>query len=275
MPPPGERLDALRTRLREEALARGGSPRDVDLLLADHLRRSLPWIVAHGDELVDADAIRALLERRLRGEPLQYIRGTTEFYSRDFFVDERVLIPRPETELLVEAALARAPRGARVVDVGTGSGCIALSLALERSDLRVVAVDRSLAALAVAKRNRDALGARVELAASDVLGSIAAAFDVVVSNPPYIPARDVEELATEVRDHEPRMALTPGPRGTEVIERILAEARGALVLLEIGFGQEADLREVAAAHAYDVAEVIPDLAAIPRVVVLSAHHGRK
>ena len=275
MPPRSERLDALRARLREEALARGASPRDVDLLLADHLGRSLPWIVAHGDEFVDADAIRPLLERRMAGEPLQYIRGTTEFYSREFFVDDRVLIPRPETELLVEAALARAPHGARVVDIGTGSGCIAVSLALERPDLRVVAVDRSLAALAVAKRNRDALGARVALATSDVSSAIDAAFDVVVSNPPYIPTRDVEELATEVRDHEPRMALTPGPRGTEVIERILAQARGATVLLEIGFGQEADVRAVASAHAYEVETVLPDLAGIPRVVVLSAHHGRK
>lgn len=262
-------------RLREEALARGASPRDVDLLLADHLERSLPWIVAHGEELVDADAIRALLERRLAGEPLQYIRGTTEFYSRQFFVDDRVLIPRPETELLVEAALARAPQGARIVDIGTGSGCIAVSLALERSDLRVVAVDRSLAALAVARRNRDALGARVALAASDVLAALEATFDVIVSNPPYISAREVEELATEVRDHEPRMALTPGPRGTEVIEQILAQARGAMVLLEIGFGQEADVRKVATAHAYEVETVLPDLAGIARVVVLSAHHGRK
>jgi release factor glutamine methyltransferase len=275
MPPPGERLDVLRARLREQALARGASPRDVDLLLADHLSRSLPWIVAHGEEVVDTDAIGAKLERRLAGEPLQYIRGTTEFYSREFFVDDRVLIPRPETELLVEAAIARAPRGASVVDIGTGSGCIAVSLALERPDLRVVAVDRSLAALAVAKRNRDALGARVALVASDVLNALDATFDVVISNPPYIPARDVEALATEVRDHEPRMALTPGPRGTEVIERILAQARGAMVLLEIGFGQEADLRAVAAAQSYDVASVIPDLAGIPRVVVLSTHHGRK
>jgi release factor glutamine methyltransferase len=266
--PPAERLDALRARLREEALARGASPRDVDLLLADHLGRSLPWIVAHGDEAVDAEAIRALLERRFAGEPLQYIRGTTEFYSRPFFVDDRVLIPRPETELLVEAAIARAPQGSRVVDIGTGSGCIAVSLALERPDLHVFAVDCSPAALAVAKRNRNALGARVAFAASDVLSALKGTFDVVVSNPPYIPAADVEQLATEVRDHEPRMALTPGPRGTEVIERILAQARGVMVLLEIGFGQETDLREVAAAHGYEVVTVIPDLAAIPRVAVL-------
>jgi release factor glutamine methyltransferase len=266
--PPSERLDALRARLREEALARGASPRDVDLLLADHLGRSLPWIVAHGEETVDSGAIIALLARRFSGEPLQYIRGTTEFYSRPFFVDDRALIPRPETELLVEAALARAPHGARVVDVGTGSGCIAISLALERPDLHVLAVDRSLAALALAKRNRDALGARVALVASDVLGALDAAFDLVVSNPPYIPAADVEQLATEVRDHEPRMALTPGPRGTEIIERILAEARGAMVMLEIGFGQEADLREVAAVHGYEVVSVLPDLAAIPRLAIV-------
>jgi release factor glutamine methyltransferase len=271
---PSERLDSLRARLREEALARGATPRDVDLLLRDHLGRSLPWILAHGDELVDPEPVRALLQRRFAGEPLQYLRGTTEFYSRDFYVDDRVLIPRPETEVLVEAALARAPRGARVVDIGTGSGCIAVTLALERPDLQLTAVDRSVGALAVAKKNRDALGVRVSLAASDVLSAMRATFDVVISNPPYIPAAEVERLATEVRDHEPRMALTPGAQGTEIIDRIVAQSRGALVLMEIGFGQETHVREVARRHGREVETVIPDLAGIPRVVVLSAHHGR-
>jgi len=272
---PSERLDSLRARLREDALARGASPRDVDLLLRDHLGRSLPWILAHGEELVDPEPVRALIARRFAGEPLQYLRGTTEFYSRDFHVDDRVLIPRPETEILVEAVLARAPPGAHVIDVGTGSGCIAVTLALERPDLKMVAVDCSLGALAVAKKNRDRLGGHVSFAASDVLSAIDATFDVVVSNPPYIPAAEVEQLATEVRDHEPRLALTPGPRGIEIIERIVAQSRGAALLMEIGYGQEPDLREVAQRHGREVETIIPDLAGIPRVVVLSAHHGRK
>ncbi|HEX3109538.1 MAG TPA: peptide chain release factor N(5)-glutamine methyltransferase [Thermoanaerobaculia bacterium] len=275
-------IRALRAERREEALRRGINPRDVDLLLGDLLGRSLPWLISHGDEPADAEALDAMLARRYAGEPIQYIRGRSEFYGRDFYVDDRVLIPRPETELLVEATLDRAPRGARVVDVGTGSGCIALSLALERSDLRVLGVDKSIAALAVAKRNRDRLEAPAHLAASDLLESIRKA-DVIVSNPPYIAEADVETLATEVREYEPHVALTPGPRGTEAIEQILdrcrvgfsppgrAEARPTfpLVLMEVGFGQEQSVRDVAAAHGFTVDDFLNDLAGIPRVVVLS------
>src|SRR2546423_10366837 len=123
---------------REEALRRGLNPRDIDLLLADIAGKPLAWVIAHGDEDVDAQQLEPLLARRFAGEPLQYIRGKTEFYGREFFVDNRVLIPRPETEGLVEAAIARAPRNATVVDVGTGSGCIAVTLSLERHDLRVI-----------------------------------------------------------------------------------------------------------------------------------------
>lgn len=247
------------------------TPRDVDLLLADLTGRSLAWLFAHGDEEVDAAPFEALIERRFAGQPLQYIRGKTEFYAREFYVDDRVLIPRPETEILVEAVLARAPRNARVIDVGTGSGCISVTLALERPDLHVFAVDMSLGALAVAKRNRDALGARVQFAASDVLEAIDTRFDLVVSNPPYIAEEEIATLATEVRDHEPRMALTPGPCGTEVIDRIYAGARGAPVMMEIAYGQTEAVRRVAESHGYRVDEVLRDLAGIERVVVSSPH----
>ncbi|HEY6141110.1 MAG TPA: peptide chain release factor N(5)-glutamine methyltransferase [Thermoanaerobaculia bacterium] len=252
------------TRIAElRARHRGVDPRDADLLLADALGRSVAWLFAHGDAEVADGIVEEQLRRRRAGEPLQYIRGRCDFYGREFLVDERVLIPRPETEILVEQAIARVPRGARVVDVGTGSGCIAVTLALERPDLRVLGVDNSVAALAVAKRNRDRLGARVDLAASDLLAAVNA-IDFIVSNPPYIPAGDIDTLQTEVRDYEPRGALTPGPRGTEVIERLLAS--GTPCILEVGYGQAAQLQ---------VDEAIPDLAGIPRVVVSSARHGRK
>ena len=271
-----ERLDTLRARLREEALQRGVNPRDTDVLLADITGRSLAGLIAHGDDEVDADAVQRLLARRYRGEPLQYIRGKADFFSRQFLVDDRVLIPRPETELLVEAAIDRAPRGGRVIDVGTGSGCIAISLERERPDLRVLGVDLSPAALAVANDNRRRLSSQVRLAASDVLMSVRGPFDLVVSNPPYIAKSEIANLQTEVRDHEPMLALTPGPRGTEVIERILDDARRVLaqdgrVLMEIGFGQESPLRDIAAARDYDVETFVPDLAGIARVIVLSAH----
>jgi len=203
------------------------------------------------------------VRRGAAGEPLQYIRGRCDFYGRELLVDERVLIPRPETEVLVEQAIKRAPRGARVVDVGTGSGCVAISLSLERPDLRVIGVDISVAALTVAKRNRDRLSARVAFAASDLLEAVQH-IDLIVSNPPYIPAADIETLQTEVKDHEPRIALTPGPRGTEVIEKLLAT--GIPAIIEIGYGQRERLQ---------VDEAIPDLAGIPRVVVSSARHGGK
>ncbi len=210
-----------------------------------------------------------MLARRYAGEPLQYIRGQTEFFSRPFLVDRRVLIPRPETEILVEAAIERAPHGARVVDIGTGSGCIAISLERERPDLRVVGVDRSLDALALAARNGVRLQSRAQFVASDLVEAVRA-FDVIVSNPPYIPEADVETLATEVRDWEPRMALTPGKKGTEIIGRIFAAAGRALLLLEIGYGQEAQIRALAVAHGRRIDAVLPDLAGIPRVVVSSA-----
>lgn len=270
-----ERVDALRARHGEEALRRGLNPRDVDVLLADFTGRPLAWVIAHGDERVDSQRLEAMLARRYAGEPLQYIRGKADFYSREFFVDDRVLIPRPETELLVEAAIDRAPRGGRVIDIGTGSGCIAISIERERPDLHVFGVDASLEALAVAAKNRSRLKSSARLAASDVLSSIRGQFDLVVSNPPYIAQREVAALQVEVREHEPMVALTPGPRGTEIIERILDEARGLLrpggqVLMEIGFGQRDLLRDMAAAKRYDVERFIDDLAAIPRVIVLSA-----
>ncbi|HLJ73971.1 MAG TPA: peptide chain release factor N(5)-glutamine methyltransferase [Thermoanaerobaculia bacterium] len=252
-----ETIESIRRRYRS---------RDVDLLLADFLGRPVSYVVAHGEDLVDQSPIDAAMQRRLAGEPLQYIRGKTEFFGREFYIDDRVLIPRPETEVVVETAIARIGRGARVVDIGTGSGCIAVTLALERPDLRVVATDASIAALAVARRN----GAK-NLVACDVLSAFVRDFDWIVSNPPYVSEAEVAQLAVEVRDYEPRSALTPGPVGTEAIERILEQAGRARVILEIGFGQAQLVRDLAFARHFDVDEVRNDLAGIPRVIVLSRH----
>ena len=270
------RLDELRAHRREDALRRGINPRDVDLLLSDLLGKSLSYLYAHGELMVDPAQLDARLARRYAGVPLQYIRGHAEFYSRDFVVDERVLIPRPETELLVEEALKRAPENGRVIDVGTGSGCIAITIERERPDLRVLSVDRSVAALAVAHVNRTRLQSKVELAASDLFGSVCGTFDLIASNPPYVPFGEYEQLDVEVRIHEPRMALTPGPSGMEIIERLLDEAHPRLalhgcIILEVGYGQEEAIRTLAAQKRYHVDAFLPDLAGIPRVVVLSAH----
>jgi release factor glutamine methyltransferase len=264
----GESIASIRARLR----ALVANPRDVDVLLADVTGRTPAWLFAHGEERIDSATIEALVRRRMEGEPLQYIRGKAEFFGREFFVDDRVLIPRPETELLVEAAIARAAKGASVLDVGSGSGCIAITIERERQDLDVTSIDVSVAALAVAKRNARANQSNVRFAASDAFDAIRGEFDLIVANPPYIPRADYEQLDTEVRDHEPQLALTPGPRGTEMIERILDARRAPVIMLEIGFGQLADIRNVA--RGYEIVDIINDLAGIERVVVLS-RHGRK
>jgi release factor glutamine methyltransferase len=260
-----ESIASLRARLRTLV----ANPRDVDVLLADVTGRTPAWLFAHGEERIDPEAVEALVRRRIVGEPLQYVRQRAEFFGREFFVDDRVLIPRPETELLVEAAIARAEKGARVLDVGSGSGCIAITIERERQDLEVTSIDVSVGALAVAKRNAQTHESNVRYAASDAFEAIRGEFDLIVANPPYIPSADYEQLETQVRDHEPQIALTPGPRGTEVIERILSARRAPVVMLEIGFGQLADLRQIA--RGYDIDQVINDLAGIERVVVLSRH----
>jgi release factor glutamine methyltransferase len=264
-----ETVGVVRSRLRSEAMRHGVNPRDVDLLLSDMLQRPVSYVIAHGDETIDTMRLERMMSRRYKGEPLQYIRGRTEFFSRDFFVDDRVLIPRPETEILVEIAIQRAPQGARVIDIGTGSGCIAISLERERPDLHVFAADLSVGALAVASRNRRTHESRVSLLASDVFHSIRGHFDVVVSNPPYIAGAEVATLATEVRNHEPRLALTPGERGTEIIERLLNSVRAPLVLIEIGYGQARAVREIAESRGFTVEKIVPDLAGIPRVAVIT------
>lgn len=275
-----ERIDDLRARLREEAIQHGVNPRDVDLLLADHLGRSAGWVFAHGEERTDPAALEDLLARRFAGEPLQYIRRRTEFYGREFYVDDRVLIPRPETELVVEAALRLAPRGARVVDIGTGSGCIAITIERERPDLRVTGVDRGVEALSVAALNRTRLGSNIRLAASDLLSALRGTIGVAVSNPPYVPRSEYEQLAVEVRIHEPVLALTPGRWGTEIIARIFDQATerllpGGPLIIEVGYGQEARIRRLAKSKGYSVDEFLPDLAGIPRVVVSSRHGGER
>lgn len=268
----------VRRQWREVAASSGVNPRDADVLLGDVLEKPFSWMVAHEDDEIGAGRaalVEELMRRRLRREPLQYIRGRTEFYGRDFLVDPRVLIPRPETEHLVEEAAKRVTRGARVLDIGTGSGCVALSIAMERPDLTVFASDLSPAALAVASQNATRLGARVRFFGSNVCESLGAAarFGAIVSNPPYVPAWEVAELQAEVRDYEPAMALTPGETGLEVIERILARApalldRGGIMLFEIGYSQSDAVARLAEAAGWE-AEFAADLQGIPRVAVLS------
>jgi release factor glutamine methyltransferase len=208
------------------------------------------------------DAVR---RRSVRREPVAYITGVKGFRHIDLCVDRRVLIPRPETETLVEAALDL-PRGARVVDVGTGSGAVALALKDERPDLDVVATDTSADALAVARANAARLGLDVTFVEGDLLDG-AGAVDAVVSNPPYV--EDGAPLAPEIARHEPPGALYAGAEGLTVIRRLVAAAGASparFVALEVGMGQAGAVAEVLRAAGFDPIEVRRDLAGIERVV---------
>jgi release factor glutamine methyltransferase len=262
-------------RARLAAAPFAPSPREARLLLGAVLGWSEAQVLARDDAEVPeaaAAAFAGLLERRLGGEPVAYLLGRREFWGRTFTVDSRVLVPRPETEHLVEAALALPlPPLPRILDLGTGSGCLAVTLALEIPGSRVMAVDRSPAALAVARHNASELGAHVGLLAGDWTQALTVtAVDLVVSNPPYLdPA---EPIPSEVTAWEPPQALWGGAGGLTVIAELLATLgalrRGTPLLLEIGAGQLSPLQDLAAAAGWTLAASRADLAGIPRVVEL-------
>ncbi len=218
----------------------------------------------------EAGHFEEIVARRVAGEPTQYILGVREFFERDFEVNPAVLIPRPETELLVEAVLEKASEAARVLDVGTGSGCIAVTLSCERPTLDVFAVDVSSAALGTAQRNARRNGATVRFSEGDLLESITdESFDVVVSNPPYAAERDRPTLSREVR-REPELALFGGNDGLDVYRRLIpAAARvlrpGGLLALELGYDSLPGVR--ALLEGWDDVETRPDLAGITRIAL--------
>ena len=209
------------------------------------------------------------LHERLNGKPTQYITAKQEFYGRQFRVTPDVLIPRPETEHVVETVLERARNARTMLDIGCGSGAIAVTLRLE-TGAQVFGTDVSEAALRVAARNAERLGARVELVICDLGSALSgASFDVVASNPPYVPDEDVRGLQREVRDWEPHVALFGGASGLEFYGRLVAEAArllrpGGLVALELGFKTAEAVRRMLDGRWKEV-ELIPDLAGIPRV----------
>lgn len=247
-------------------------------------------LLAHPEREVAADAaerVRRATARRAAGEPLQYIIGVQDFYGRDFEVTPAVLIPRPETELLVEATLdhhrARSWAAVRILDLGTGSGCLAVTLAAELPTAQVVAVDISAAALAVAARNarRHGVAERIVFVESDWLAALpadAGGFDVAVSNPPYIAEAELPGLQREVRDYEPRVALVSGPSGVEAYARLFADLSGRLVAggvfaCEVGFGQAERVCALGAAYGWKTQRVLHDLRGVARAPVFTPCSG--
>jgi release factor glutamine methyltransferase len=253
----------------------GLPPLEARMLLERVLGKTCAWLIAHADEAAGTgaeQAFAALAERRARGEPIAYILGEREFYGLEFGVTRAVLIPRPETELLVELALDRIPANAavRVLDLGTGSGAIAVALAKLRPQARVTAVDVDYAALAVARANASRHGVSVRFFCGDWFGALSGeTFDLIVSNPPYVGARDPHLLTGDVR-FEPQRALVGGADGLDCIRAIVAGARahlrpGAWLLFEHGYDQAEACRALLEAHGYREVQTWPDLAGIPRV----------
>jgi release factor glutamine methyltransferase len=256
--------------------------REASSLLSFVLGKDRTFLISHAEDPVDDDSVdqlREFVERRAAGEPLQYITGVQDFYGREFRVTPDALIPRPETELLVEAALAVTKADSPFLcDVGTGSGCIAVTLLCEIVGSRAVAVDKSLAALEIAKLNaqKQAVADRAVFVVSDcfdALDWLQPQFDLIVSNPPYVSEAALSGLQREVRDHEPLVALSPGSDGLSVIRRLFTEAPAYLkpnghLLMEIGFDQGEAVRGLVDQAVWALLEVRPDLQCIPRIVVL-------
>ncbi len=268
-----------------DVLCRAGikdARREATSLLADLLGTDRAHLVAHSEDLLNdshAKFFQSCIERRANGEPQQYITGHQEFYKLDFEVTPDVLIPRPETEAIVEIGLEllKTDAAPRIADIGTGSGCIAISILKERSDARAVATDMSAAALAVAARNAGRYGVidRLDLIQADLLDGLSARtqFVLIASNPPYIPDSDWESLPREVRDYEPAKALVAGTDGLNDIRRLLSDApcflrAGGHLVFEIGFGQDAAVKEAMDHRMWQLLEIRRDLQEIPRTVVV-------
>ena len=269
-------------------IARGFAPSDARRDVSVLARRALGWTMA--DWVTNAGALspagfaeslQRLVLRRMTHEPVAYITGVREFYGRDFMVTRAVLIPRPETEGVIEAVppdifAGQGTNEPVALDIGTGSGCLAITLALEHPATRVIATDVSREALAIANENAQRLGAdRVEFVESPLVPPGLPPLDLIVTNPPYVPERDRESLSPDVRDFEPALALFAGEDGLDVIRALLPQARtalkpGGVLVMEIGAGQAGTVTALVAEAGLRLVTIRLDLQGIPRIVVAAA-----
>lgn len=277
-------MSSIAEKLRQasEILQASGiveSRREADSLLALTLEKDKTFLIAHPEyelSVEEETRFQDFLTRRADREPFQHIAGKQEFYGLDFEVNRNVLIPRPETEMIVEAAIEilRAKKNSRFCEVGIGSGCIAVSVLHQVETTSAIGFDISPEALKIAARNaaRHKVLSRLELKISDVFEVMQnEKFDLVVSNPPYISGAEVENLQAEVRDFEPFIALTDGKDGLSIIEKIIVESPKFLnedgsLLLEIGFGQAQIVREMFTPGIWHAVDILPDLQGIPRMI---------
>jgi release factor glutamine methyltransferase len=277
-----EAVARARAALVQAGISPATAARDADLLARDAAGCDLAtWVIRRAESAsIDFPArYNQAIARRLTREPIAYIRGVQEFWGRAFIVTPAVLIPRPETELLIESASAflRGRPNATLVDVGTGSGNIAVTLAAEHPALQVFAVDISAAALDVARANADRHGVsdRIRFCEGSYLTGAPRPVDLIVTNPPYVAERDGPGLSPEVREHEPAVALYGGDDGWRDIRVILRQASAALaadgqLMMEIGYGQSERLAaEVAATGLLRLEDIREDLQGIPRVGIIT------
>lgn len=272
-----ENLKKATEILRENGIAE--SRREANSLLAFAIGKDRTFLIAHSEyELSDEEISRfyEILERRNRREPFQYIVGKQEFYGLDFMVTKDVLIPRPETELIVESAIEilQKNENPRFLEVGVGSGCISISILYENKTATAIALDISENALQIARRNAEKhqVSDRLELKISDIFDEIKAdEFDLIVSNPPYIDEGSFADLQPEVRDFEPEFALTDGGNGLSIIEKIIKDAplflkSEGFLLIEIGFNQSNEVHEMCSPNVWQSIEFLCDLQGIPRTL---------
>lgn len=274
-----ERIAQARDALVRAGLGPSDAATDAAVLALHALGWDRAALVARGRETPPPafdESFDLLISRRAAREPVAMITGAREFWGLDFEVSQDVLIPRPETELIVEEALAAFPHPpARLIDVGTGSGCLAIALCREFPACRAIATDISAAALAVARRNaeRHDVAARVSLVRTSFLEGVDATVELIVSNPPYVPESVAPALAPEVARYEPHTALFSSEGGLGAIREILTTAAARLasdgrLIVEFGFGQEPEVTALALSSGWRVLRVREDLQGIPRTIVL-------